>query len=534
MSSTNTMTSVLADAEAVAMVMPIACPCEFGPRYHLEELLSIGPRAWVYRGVDRPLSEAGHAAEVAVKICRHPGRVEEESLLCRRVVHRNVVRVLDRGIGPDGRAFVVSEFVRGASLSAVGGPWAPERAAAVVCAVARGVQAAHDKGVVHCDIKPSNVLLGDDGDPKLADFDVAAREACDAAERRGTLAFMAPEQHAREPGSITPAVDVYGLGGLLYHLLTGLLPNGQTPEDAHAVLAAKRERVWPQARGDVWQVCRKALAFDRAERYRSAGELADDLTRVLEHRPLEWVHTLPHRRLGLWCRRRPAAAIATIAILLSILGIAIGAVWWERNERDRKIRAYEEANRITKQELEEVKQRARGQIKSFAEIVKVASDNTEIVLPALALVELVTEVPALVGDGVVASGPERLALLEWLIQRAEEKNQDLSIETLVHRYAAARIALSLGKNEQSEREFRRVLSHSAVGTPETDLFARRAQALLFCAVARQPGHPEQESAIRSIRLLLESPDVVELGTTITQFLVETLRNAVVLERPADK
>lgn len=523
MSSTNTMTSVLADAEAVAMVMPIACPCEFGPRYHLEELLSIGPRAWVYRGVDRPLSEAGHAAEVAVKICRHPGRVEEESLLCRRVVHRNVVRVLDRGIGPDGRAFVVSEFVRGASLSAVGGPWAPERAAAVVCAVARGVQAAHDKGVVHCDIKPSNVLLGDDGDPKLADFDVAAREACDAAERRGTLAFMAPEQHAREPGSITPAVDVYGLGGLLYHLLTGLLPNGQTPEDAHAVLAAKRERVWPQARGDVWQVCRKALAFDRAERYRSAGELADDLTRVLEHRPLEWIHTLPHRRLGLWCRRRPAAAIATAMLILGSAGLAVGAVVWERREREREVRAHAQAAQVAQEKLDQIRNRSLGRIKGLAQLVMGAAENTEQVLPALVWIEWVAGEPALVGDGVVAAGPERLAVLEQMVRAAVDRGTDQGVETLIVRYGLGRLALALGLFEQAEHELRLVLKHPAVGKPESDPFAARAEALLMCAIAHQPGHPEHDAALKFLRQRLESDRIIDVGPAVNSMIIETLR-----------
>src|SRR5205823_5729950 len=125
--------------------------------------------------------------------------------------------------------YLVCEYVPGGSLATHidGTPWAADRAARLVATLARAVAAAHAAGVVHRDIKPSNVLLAADGTPKVADFGVAKRLGADTLTRTGavlgTPSYMAPEQ-AGGGKEVTAAADVYGLGAVLYELLTGRPP----------------------------------------------------------------------------------------------------------------------------------------------------------------------------------------------------------------------------------------------------------------------------------------------------------------------
>ena len=118
----------------------------------------------------------------------------------------------------------------------------PRQAAAFIERIARGVHAAHMAGLVHCDLKPNNVVLSVAGEPKVADFGIAIRAtdpgpavaALDESgddEPLGNLAFMSPEQFRMEPGALTIPSDVYALGGMLYWMVTGELPNGSTPEE---------------------------------------------------------------------------------------------------------------------------------------------------------------------------------------------------------------------------------------------------------------------------------------------------------------
>lgn len=371
-------------------------PCEFGPlgpnglrRYELQKLLGQGAFGQVYLTLDRQLSEEGHTALVAIKILvtadRSPWarqRMIEEATKVRRISHRNVVAVIDRGVSEQGEDFIVYEFVDGGDLSEliVQRPNLPvDQAATLVTQIALGVHAAHSAGVIHCDLKPGNIMMTAQGQPKVADFGIAVR--LNDLDRRqpgpgeetqsgsgqhgpiGNLAFVSPEQYRGEEGALSVPSDIYALGGILYLLLTGKLPNGATLEEiaaTHDPQNGRREA--PRVRGerpqvdrDLESICLRAMAVSPADRYSSAAALAEDLERWLHAEPIAWTNPGLVRVLGLWMRRKPALAAALgLIIALVISGTAMIMHWASRAQQE-AIRAA-----VTKVELDhEQKEKAQ-------------------------------------------------------------------------------------------------------------------------------------------------------------------------------
>jgi WD40 repeat protein len=189
------------------------------------------------------------------------------------------------------------EFCPGGSLAAKfdGMPWPAGRAATLVAALARGVDAAHQRGIVHRDLKPSNILLGADGTPKVSDFGIAKRLDAEAGQTRtgavlGTPSYMAPEQAEGKSRDVGPAADVYSLGAILYELLTGRPPfQGPTPLDTILQVLAEPavppSRRHPQVPADLEAICLKCLEKRATARYATAQALAEDLDRFLAGSP---------------------------------------------------------------------------------------------------------------------------------------------------------------------------------------------------------------------------------------------------------
>ncbi len=348
-----------------------AVPCDFGPaledglaRYRLVREISRGSSAFVYAAEDRLLSDRGRAAIVAVKVLgrRDPALVAvlaEEAGKARRVDHPNVVRALDRGQTTEGEPYLVYEMVDGGDLH----EWAkrklpldPIGAASLIARIAEGVHAAHLAGLVHCDLKPQNVLLTSAGEPKVADFGIARRGDEDSGARwrayiRGNLGFMSPEQLDESGAKVSALSDVYSIGGLLYFLLTGQAPNGSTPDEAvrHLTNAAGDPvavglRALPsRVPRELDMICRRALATRPEERHSSAAELAHDLRSFQAHRPIEWTRPSPAKRLLLWSRRRPLAAsmIGVMGVLITLL-IAAGVRAAILEETAQRVKRFQE------------------------------------------------------------------------------------------------------------------------------------------------------------------------------------------------
>jgi hypothetical protein len=328
-----------------------------GPRYRLIERIGSGSQGDVYRAEDRTLSDSGHTALVAVKVLSSVRgdafareRLTEEASKARRVVHPNVVRVLDRGEAPGGEDFIVYELVEGGDLAAtIDGrlPMDPDAAVSLVAKVASGVHAAHAAGLVHCDLKPGNIILAADGEPKVADFGIAVRLATDGVakseggRRLGNIAFASPELFRGEAGAASIASDVYALGGILYYLLSGVLPNGDREEAiarAHDPTAPTeptrlRARV-PSMDADLDRIVARALSCEPSQRHSSAAALAEDLRSWLQHEPIAWTRPSPWRIVSLFVRRRPKTTAALVALAFSTAaGGSFAMHYWAQAQR---------------------------------------------------------------------------------------------------------------------------------------------------------------------------------------------------------
>ncbi|MGD9791619.1 MAG: serine/threonine-protein kinase [Phycisphaerales bacterium] len=343
-------------------------------RYVLRERMGAGANGRVYLAEDRLLSSEGKPVFVAVKFLSRLGgstladRVAAaEAIKARRVRHTNVASALDRGVTSDGASYVVFEHVAGGNLHGhIRGAdhrLSPRAAATLVRDIARGTQAIHSAGLLHCDLKPSNVLMEIDGTPRITDFGLAqwegeVRDLPSMVELGGTLGFGAPEQFA--PGSVlNTATDTYALGGLLLWCLRGVAPNGSSAEEARRNLDSANVRTirTRAAAGGAWAgaeserdrsgattttntlspsaiaeidnallaaICARALSCDPTRRYQSAEALANDLERVLRDEGLVWAKEDPAARLTRWVRReRAAAALAAALILVASAGTAL-------------------------------------------------------------------------------------------------------------------------------------------------------------------------------------------------------------------
>ncbi|HET9556519.1 MAG TPA: serine/threonine-protein kinase [Actinomycetota bacterium] len=256
-----------------------------GGRYRMGALLAAGGMGEVWAAHDLLLDRA-----VAVKLLggalagdgRAAERLRREARAAGRLDHPNIARVLDLG-EQDGRPYLVMELLEGESLAAridrAGAMAAPE-AARVVAAVADALEAAHQAGVVHRDVKPGNVFLTSDGEVKVLDFGIASaagEAALTTGEMLGTPAYLAPERVLGHPA--TPAADVYALGVVLYELLAGRRPfdEGSDIELAMAHVHAHPAPLAlaaPSAPPFLVAACEQAMARDPSARPPSASTFA--------------------------------------------------------------------------------------------------------------------------------------------------------------------------------------------------------------------------------------------------------------------
>jgi predicted Ser/Thr protein kinase len=270
----------------------------------------------------------------------HRARFQTEAAAIARLRHPNIVQVHHVG-ECDGNLYFAMELVEGGSLAAAARdrPWEPERAADLVEKLARAVHAVHKEGVVHRDLKPANVLLDPDGEPKVVDFGLAKLAGSDRTEATvtgsvlGTPAYMAPEQADGRTRDVGPHTDVYALGAVLYHLLTGRPPfGGDTPLATIRRIVSDdpvppRERC-PDVPADLDAVCLKCLAKEPEDRYPSAKALADDLRRVLDGEPVTARPPGLGRRLAKWWRTHPGTGVALIvAACLWLVWFAVYALF---------------------------------------------------------------------------------------------------------------------------------------------------------------------------------------------------------------
>ncbi|HEY7147807.1 MAG TPA: protein kinase, partial [Gaiellaceae bacterium] len=199
-------------------------------RYELEQLVGSGGMSNVFRAHDRLLERT-----VAIKILHeqytrdadYVERFRREARAVAQLAHPNIVTVIDRG-EQDGRQYIVFEYVDGLNLKDLSarGPLDPDEAIRLALQVARALSFAHERGLVHRDVKPQNVLLNDDGQAKVTDFGIARSLDVHGVTQTGTVLgtsdYIAPEQARGQ--KVDPKTDIYSLGAVLYELLTGEVP----------------------------------------------------------------------------------------------------------------------------------------------------------------------------------------------------------------------------------------------------------------------------------------------------------------------
>lgn len=265
--------------------------------YYIVGKLGQGVRGNVYRAMHPELN-----IEVAIKIARQPVAEKERELLIREarllvsMHHPALVRIRDLDFH-EGRPFLVMDFVKGTNLEKYRRqkPLAPLEAAALVARMARAVAVLHGRGMVHQHLKPSNILIDQQGQPHLVDCCLARMSDLGAANSSqpgdDIRAFQAPEQ--RQPGqAISPQADVFALGGILFWLLTGQAPFGapsatevQGPSELGNM--AGQLLAQPHLPAALRDICLRALAARPADRYARMDDLAEALERYIR-RPQRW------------------------------------------------------------------------------------------------------------------------------------------------------------------------------------------------------------------------------------------------------
>jgi serine/threonine protein kinase len=459
--------------------------------YELLELIGQGGMGAVYRAHQHNLDR-----EVALKfLAAGPwasdefiARFRREAQAAARMQHPNIVEIYDTGVR-DGLYYFSMRLVKGETLAdrlRAKGPMAIKQAAAMMRTIAEAIDYAHRLGVLHLDLKPGNVLLGERDEPLVADFGLARRIDEGPSEQdnvSGTPSYMAPEQATAKSSGIGPAADIYGLGAILYEMLVGEPPfrGRDVKETLQHVL--RDEPVAPKSRrhdvpADLNAICLKCLAKEPALRYTRARELADELGRFIEGAHVHARAPSGIERLRRWVRRNPWQTVAYI--------VFAGGLVITTNEMRAAVLARElaEAHRVS---AEKASQRSQELVSLLGQAFVVPKDSGS----RAALEDSAQRIVRWLRDNLAGDAVAQSDVLVALIDALDRADNVQAAQALVwpvldllgHDYRQQVIAEHLARGTPRNR----MLAAAMMQYGEEDAEARNQQSdLLGSALAEAP------------------------------------------------
>jgi eukaryotic-like serine/threonine-protein kinase len=476
-------------------------------------------------------------------------RFRREADLLARLQHPGIAAI--HGVGQDdhGQPFIVMEYVDGRTLREFARRLPLEERLRLLATVCDAVDHAHQRGVIHRDLKPGNVLVTPDGQAKVLDFGIArlADPAADAQSLTatgvllGTPAFMSPEQASGRIDLVGPASDVYALAVIGYELLTDRLPvpvSGLSPLQAMRAIADETppplSRIVPALRGDLELIFATALAKDPAARYPGAAAFGDDLRRYLARETIRARRPSLAYRALLFARRKPALVASLAAATLALLLGTAAATWFALGERSERLRA-ESALRQAEEERTRAENTLRFLTSLLAEADPANSGKPDLAVKdvldrALPQVESLPEkaqAPLLLvlADALAGFGaPARVSpLYERTIETARRQGDHRTADTASARHGAflfelgrvreARdlLALLLAREDLTLEPPLRRRALAYLGRSEAQLGRLEAVKRVRAQLAREPGAttgpgevpPELLLASEEIRVLAD-------------------------------
>ena len=288
-------------------------------------------------------------------------RFELESQTLGRLHHPGIAQIYEAGAAETSfgsQPFFAMEIIRGKPLIeyAEAKHLNTRQRLALMIQICEAVEHAHQRGIIHRDLKPGNILVEESGQPKILDFglarvtdgDMQATRQTDMGQLLGTLAYMSPEQVTADPLALDTRSDVYALGVILYELLAGRLPYEVSRHVYEVVRTIQQVDPKPLSsinrayRGDIETIAAKALEKDKTRRYGSAAELAADIRRYLEDRPIAAKPASTSYQLRKFARRNKVLVTGTFAVFLTLIVGVVVSTWQAVRARRAEVRAQAE------------------------------------------------------------------------------------------------------------------------------------------------------------------------------------------------
>ncbi len=459
---------------------------------------------------------------VALKVIRSPVPLlhadshalrlfQREAQTLARLEHPCIATIHEAGCTDEGRHFFAMELVRGVPLKHYVETDQPSTTSRLRLfkKICEAIHYAHQRGVIHRDLKPGNILVDENGNPKVLDFGLAkivdpeltvVSGITEVGKIQGTLPYMSPEQARGDPVEVNLLSDVYALGVILYELLTDQLPydvrRTALPDAVRVICEEPPHRlstVKRALRGDLETITLKALEKDALRRYQSAAALADDIDRYLANQPI-----LARPPTTIYQLRKLVARHRLVFGFTSLLFILVGAfaVWMSLLYRESdRLRVAAEMARLAEQQQRQVAEERLAQTERAQRTARTAARTTE-------------RINEFLQNMLAAADPEQVTardptVREVLDQAAQTIDTDLGDEPEVElgvRKVIGKTYESLGRFRDAELQFRAALAiagkPSATDTPEMRRERGRLMVNLGNALAHEGKFEEAEAVIR--------------------------------------